>query len=218
MTTTIDLSLEEKPDGWLYDNEGNRVRPWFTTGGMHNIVRIRQHRLKNIALLEAKRWKAYQKLKDWHENQEDRVYAKIKELSTPVIGICPDYPDEKILLRPTRSSWTWFSENDPVQPSLEECAENQELVNELWYVVRRRQTIVDCFSRYHDVFHHALDRKYLTPMITKNDMGLLKWKAARLLINGREYILHATRSKHSGWTLEFEICPEDFNVLVLEED
>lgn len=188
------LGERSEEDGWVYDSNGVRIRKWFkkySSSWAHRKFHYWLPRLKDIALAESRRWRAYLEIK-----KHEIIFDKICELVVPKcpfvtysIENCDDWLMlEKYYIRhdvfPGRPhvsrSTPWTDRDPPVNQYLGELfLSASERVDQ----VKRR------FYTFDQMFQLCLDKKYAN---TLEDHAVVQLK-----INGRNYHIRRVRGSYS---------------------
>ncbi len=208
-------------DGYVYDQDNNRLRKWFIplNAGFAQ-VRIWEPKLKNVALLEAKRWKYLPRAasigeKFWPPLIEAlREKKKVYGLRTPrngksqmgYIAYIPrgDHHDDEDTLY---FSWASILHQKPGV----DAPIDQETFDLYW---RWEEAVRRANHRY-AILDHAFIRAVENRLIEDKNFMSGKTHAVKTTINGRVYWWVLASEKYQS-RVELFIAPESTKVMDLE--
>ena len=194
-------------DGWVISKNGNR-RKWFVK--FENVF-VWGPKFENVALCEAKRWRAYQLFTKFHQEN----WATVSEMVRKAMPFCGyktggrsqssgyvkfvNYYTDGI-------GWRWAEEIEQ-QPT--DIPLNQEACD-TWFTYEKRLMEVGNRSwLFREVFRQALSNKF-REYIWQDEK-----KAIHAVINNRSYWLTRPR-EHDHYNVDIFIQPEDiFDVEIM---
>jgi hypothetical protein len=186
---------EVRPDGFVYDNKGNKIRKWFSHMRLANAT-IWEPKLKNIKFLESRRWFFKELMRQKFNPVWEATFQKVKNAG----NFC-GHKDQGLVefgRYPGHVSWSWMEKNDSL------LAKNQELVDEWFACNKLSRFFSKAIYLYDCAFRTSVDKLYTDPNKYKDNYKL------HLIINGRHYWF-ARANKYSETFFEVIAYPEDIN-------
>ncbi len=207
-------------DGYVYDGDKNRIRKWFgSIDAGFGRVRLWEPKLKNIAMLEAKRWKYLHRARSigkklWEPliatlREKRKVYGhRLLQDGKSELGFIEYWPKDDYGEEGVSFGWAEIgaTPNDPAVGLFD-----QEAFDLYW----EWSDVGKCANRRYQIFNAAFKRAIEIRLFKDDDFISGTTRAAKTVINDRVYwwVLAIERSRVGP---ELFIAPEDTKVLDLE--